>query len=168
MLTAVTTLQTTPDTATPEPGPPWPTKVVVLLREGLLPWQELNVTAFLAGAVAAGIPELIGRPYEDADGTATFVRAVHVDVVAAVGAGDAFAAGFLSATLRGLPVRDRLRHGHLAAAATLTTPGDLAPPPPRPLADRLAALDAPAWEKLRLGPGWTTADTEAAEEARTP
>ncbi|CAL9437585.1 2-dehydro-3-deoxygluconokinase [Streptomyces sp. enrichment culture] len=105
---------------------------------------------------------------EDADGTTTFVRALHVDVVAAVGAGDAFAAGFLSSTLRGLPVRDRLRHGHLAAAATLTTPGDLAPPPPRTLADRLAALDDPAWGRLRLGPGWTDADAEAAEEARTP
>ncbi|NEE58865.1 sugar kinase, partial [Streptomyces sp. SID8455] len=36
-----------------------------------------------------------------------------VEVVAPVGAGDAFAAGFLSALLRGLPARDRLRHGHL-------------------------------------------------------
>ncbi|MEZ0160515.1 sugar kinase, partial [Streptomyces griseorubens] len=35
-------------------------------------------------------------------------------------------------------------------------------------ADRLAALDAPAWETLRLGPGWTDADAEAAEEAPTP
>ncbi len=93
--------------------------------------------------------------------------ALKVDVVATTGAGDAFAAGFLSATLRGLPLTARLRHGHLAAAATLTAPGDLAAPPPRPLADRLAALDAPAWETLRLGPGWTDADAEAAEEART-
>ena len=36
-------------------GPPWPTKIVVLLREGLLPWQELNVTAFLSSAVAAAV-----------------------------------------------------------------------------------------------------------------
>jgi hypothetical protein len=65
----VTTAQTTSESTTAEPGPPWPTKIVVLLREGLLPWQELNVTAFLSSAVAAAIPELIGRPYEDADGT---------------------------------------------------------------------------------------------------
>ncbi|MGV9872567.1 sugar kinase [Streptomyces cellulosae] len=136
------------------------------VREAL-PEPEIVVVKQGKGGAVAFDKETDGL-CEDADGTATFVRAVHVDVVAAVGAGDAFAAGFLSATLRGLPVRDRLRHGHLAAAATLTTPGDLAPPPPRPLADRLAALDAPAWEKLRLGPGWTTADTEAAEEARTP
>ncbi|MFF1274499.1 sugar kinase [Streptomyces marokkonensis] len=94
--------------------------------------------------------------------------ALEVDVVAPTGAGDAFAAGFLSATLRGLPVRDRLRHGHLMAAAALTTPGDLAPPPTRAHADRLAALDDTAWGRLRLGPGWTQADAEADEEVRTP
>ncbi|MFI6035216.1 sugar kinase [Streptomyces sp. NPDC051315] len=106
---------------------------------------------------------------EDADGTATLVPALRVDVVAAVGAGDAFAAGFLSATLRRLPVRDRLRHGHLMAAAALTVPGDLAAPPARDLADRLAALDDEAWGTLRLGPGWTTpAAHRAEEEVRTP
>ena len=36
------------------------------------------------------------------------------------GSGDAFAAGFLSATLRELPVAERLRHGHLWAAVALT------------------------------------------------
>ncbi|GGL76734.1 carbohydrate kinase [Streptomyces fumigatiscleroticus] len=99
---------------------------------------------------------------------ATFVPAPRVDVVAAVGAGDAFAAGFLSATLRGLPVRDRLRHGHLMAAAALTVPGDLAPPPARDHADRLAALDDAAWGRLRLGPGWTRTTNGAEREVRTP
>jgi 2-dehydro-3-deoxygluconokinase len=93
-----------------------------------------------------------------------------VDVVATTGAGDAFAAGFLSATLRDLPVRDRLRHGHLTAAAVLTAPGDLAAPPARDHADRLAALDDTAWGTLRLGPGWTRADEHEGpeKEARTP
>nr|WP_095936380.1 sugar kinase [Streptomyces sp. Tue6028] len=116
------------------------------------------------------------RRGDGAADTATFVPALHVDVVAAVGAGDAFAAGFLSATLRGLPVRDRLRHGHLMAAAALTVPGDLATPPSRDHADRLAALDDDAWGRLRLGPGWTKAIGHAAdrtvdraeEEVRTP
>ncbi|MFF7036346.1 sugar kinase [Streptomyces griseus] len=99
--------------------------------------------------------------------TVTHVPALRVDVVAAVGAGDAFAAGFLSATLRGLPVRDRARHGHLMAAAVLTVPGDLTEPPARDHADRLAALDDDAWGRLRLGPGWTAAD-RAPEEVRTP
>ncbi|MHA5049170.1 sugar kinase [Streptomyces sp. SD15] len=100
--------------------------------------------------------------------TVTFVPSLHVDVVAPVGAGDAFAAGFLSATLRGLPAQERLRHGHLMAAAALTVPGDLAAPPSRDHADRLAALDDQAWETLRLGPGWTDAVTRADEEVCTP
>ncbi|MFC9246812.1 sugar kinase [Streptomyces sp. NPDC057136] len=91
---------------------------------------------------------------------ATTVPALRVDVVAPVGAGDAFAAGFLSATLRGLPVRERARHGHLMAAAVLTVPGDLTDPPARAHADRLAGLDDHAWGRLRLGPGWTGDDQE--------
>ncbi|WP_327369549.1 sugar kinase [Streptomyces sp. NBC_01217] len=90
----------------------------------------------------------------------TTVPALRVDVVAPVGAGDAFAAGFLSATLRDLPVRDRVRHGHLMAAAVLTVPGDLTDPPARAHADALAALDDEAWGRLRLGPGWTGDDQE--------
>ncbi|MFD3614195.1 PfkB family carbohydrate kinase [Streptomyces sp. NPDC058676] len=100
--------------------------------------------------------------------TVTFVPALDVDVVAPTGAGDAFAAGFLSATLRGLALRVRLRHGHLWAAATLTAPGDLAPPPTRDHADGLAGLDDDAWGRLRLGPGWTQAAQRAEEEVRTP
>lgn len=104
------------------------------------------------------------RPATD---TTTFVPAPTVHVVAATGAGDAFAAGFLSATLRALPARARLRHGHLMAAAALTAPGDLATPPSRGHADRLAALDDAGWGRLRLGPGWTQADQDP-EEVRTP
>ena len=44
------------------------TKIAVLLREDLQPWQALNVCAFLMSGVAAGNPETIGEPYEDADG----------------------------------------------------------------------------------------------------
>ncbi|MFI8087167.1 sugar kinase [Streptomyces sp. NPDC086080] len=101
---------------------------------------------------------------------AATASALEVDVVATTGAGDAFAAGFLSATLRNLPLRDRLRHGHLTAAAALTAPGDLAAPPARDRADRLAALDDAAWGRLRLGPGWTRAEEHpgAQKEARTP
>ena len=91
----------------------------------------------------------------------------HINTIL-VGLITAFAAGFLSATLRELPERDRLRHGHLWAAAALTAPGDLAPPPTREHADRLAALDDDAWGRLRLGPGWTQAAQRAEEEVRTP
>jgi 2-dehydro-3-deoxygluconokinase len=100
--------------------------------------------------------------------TVTFAPAVQVTaVVAPVGAGDGFAAGFLSGTLRGLSAGARLRHGHLMAAAVLTAPGDLAAPPARDHADRLADLDDAAWGRLRLGPGWTQA-ARASEEVHTP
>ncbi|MGV9450824.1 sugar kinase [Streptomyces sp. NPDC003635] len=98
----------------------------------------------------------------------TVQPALDVTSVATTGAGDAFAAGYLSATLRDLTARDRLRHGHLWAAAALTAAGDLAAPPARDTADRLAALSADAWGRLRLGPGWTQAEQRAEEEVRTP
>ena len=44
------------------------TKVAVLLHEDLATWQALNVTAFLVSGLATD-KELIGDPYEDADGT---------------------------------------------------------------------------------------------------
>ncbi|MFE1771092.1 DUF2000 family protein [Streptomyces sp. NPDC059008] len=46
------------------------TKIAVLLREDLEPWQRLNVTAFLVSGFGTASPELIGEPYEDADDTA--------------------------------------------------------------------------------------------------
>ncbi|NBM19158.1 PfkB family carbohydrate kinase, partial [Streptomyces sp. GC420] len=99
-----------------------------------------------------------------------FEPAPRVDVVSHVGAGDAFAAGFLSATLRGLRPAERLRHGHLTAAAALTARGDLGVPLPRAEADRLVALDAAGWGTLRLGPGGTAAgQAESVRvEVRTP
>ncbi|WKU46675.1 sugar kinase [Streptomyces sp. VNUA116] len=96
------------------------------------------------------------------------VPAPSVDVVAPVGAGDAFAAGFLSGTLRGLTPGQCLRHGHLMAAAALTAPGDLAAPPRRDHADRLAALGPAEWGRLRLGPGWTTDAMDAPDTPGTP
>jgi hypothetical protein len=44
------------------------TKIAVLLRDDLLTWQRLNVTAFLVSGIATAIPEVIGEPYEDAGG----------------------------------------------------------------------------------------------------
>lgn len=112
------------------------------------------------------------RDEEDGADTVTSVPALAVDVVAPVGAGDAFAAGFLSATLRGLPTGARLRHGHLMAAAVLTDAGDVCVPPARAHADRLAALDDAAWGALRLGPGWTSEATDrtavATDSATSP
>ncbi|MFJ8083779.1 DUF2000 family protein [Streptomyces sp. NPDC096205] len=45
------------------------TKIAVLLREDLESWQRLNVTAFLVSGLGTELPEVIGEPYADADGT---------------------------------------------------------------------------------------------------
>jgi 2-dehydro-3-deoxygluconokinase len=117
-----------------------PEPAVLVVKQG-----ERGATAFVRGEGAGGSGDAVHS-----------VPALRVEVAGAVGAGDGFAAGFLSATLRGLPVRQRLRYGHLTAAAALAVPGDLAEPPPREAADRLAALDEEEWGRLRLGPGWNT------------
>ncbi|GAA4218886.1 DUF2000 domain-containing protein [Actinocatenispora rupis] len=45
------------------------TKIAVLLRDDLAAWQRLNVTAFLVSGLGTAHPEIVGAPYEDADGT---------------------------------------------------------------------------------------------------
>ena len=44
------------------------TKIAIVLREDLAPWQALNVTAFLAAGITAQHPEIIGEPYIDGAG----------------------------------------------------------------------------------------------------
>jgi hypothetical protein len=44
------------------------TKTAIVLLTGLLPWQKVNVTAFLTGGLAGFFPEIVGEPYRDADG----------------------------------------------------------------------------------------------------
>jgi hypothetical protein len=44
------------------------TKIAIVVREDLAPWQKLNVTAFLAGGLVGAYPELPGEPYRDASG----------------------------------------------------------------------------------------------------
>lgn len=44
------------------------TKVAILLRDDLRPWQELNVTAFVMSAIATSADALVGDVYEDSDG----------------------------------------------------------------------------------------------------
>ena len=45
------------------------TKIAVVIRTDLEPWQKLNVASFLAGGIAAAFPECIGEPYGDGSGT---------------------------------------------------------------------------------------------------
>lgn len=58
-------------------------------------------------------------------GQETFVPAPTVDVVEPVGAGDAFAAGYLAAWSAAEPAETRLQHGHQRAARALTSFSDV-------------------------------------------
>ncbi|RBY82848.1 DUF2000 domain-containing protein [Geodermatophilus sp. TF02-6] len=118
---------------TDEPGPPWPTKIAVVLRDDLLPWQELNVTAFLAGAVAAAVSELIGRPYQDADGTG-YLAMFRQPVLVLTGTGEVLQRARTRALERGLPLA-------LFTADLFATGGD---------ADNRAAVAAVAGPALDL------------------
>jgi 2-dehydro-3-deoxygluconokinase len=80
---------------------------------------------------------------QGADGASGFEAGERVDVPALpvsiaepTGAGDAFAAGFIAATLRELPLRDRLRLGTLAASCALRVRGDLGTMPDRAAVER--------------------------------
>ena len=45
------------------------TKIAVVVRSDLEPWQKLNVASFLSGGIAATFPDCMGLPYEDGSGT---------------------------------------------------------------------------------------------------
>lgn len=62
--------------------------------------------------------------YEFDDSAVERVAALQVQVVEPIGAGDAFAAGWLSGWLRELPAKSRLRLGHLMAAVALSSTSD--------------------------------------------
>ncbi|WP_405007559.1 sugar kinase [Kitasatospora purpeofusca] len=84
------------------------------------------------------------------DGTTVSEPALTVEVVEATGAGDAFAAGYLAGTVRGLDQRRRLRLGHLSAACALTTHGDQAELPPDSVVGALLDASAEAWAATRV------------------
>jgi hypothetical protein len=45
------------------------TKIGVVVRDDLAAWQRLNVAAFLVSGIVAGASDqIVGEPYEDADG----------------------------------------------------------------------------------------------------
>jgi hypothetical protein len=44
------------------------TKIAVVLRDDLEPWQRANVTAFLVSGIAGTDPSVVGPPYVDGSG----------------------------------------------------------------------------------------------------
>lgn len=87
------------------------------------------------------------------DGERVEVPSLSVDVLEPVGAGDAFAAGYLSGMLFGLDQRSSLRRGHLSAACTLTVPGDRGPLPATNILDRILGCSEADWAATTVGPG---------------
>ncbi|MFD8153169.1 sugar kinase [Streptomyces sp. NPDC059720] len=81
------------------------------------------------------------------------VPAPHVRVVEPIGAGDAFAAGFLAALLRGDDTVRALRLGHLTAASALRVGGDHGPLPPRSQIEELLAASDAQWAMHGAGAG---------------
>jgi 2-dehydro-3-deoxygluconokinase len=79
------------------------------------------------------------------DGKRWEVPSLTVDVVEPVGAGDSFAAGYLSGVLLGLDQKESLRRGHVAAACTLVVSGDHGPLPAAPVLERILGCADDEW-----------------------
>ncbi|WP_433894370.1 DUF2000 family protein [Streptomyces sp. CA-111067] len=78
------------------------TKITVLLRDDLETWQRLNVTAFLVSGLGTVAPEVIGEPYEDADGTG-YLPMFRQPVLVLEGSKETLTAANARAVSRGLP-----------------------------------------------------------------
>lgn len=89
--------------ATPDEAPVrFDTKIAVLLRDDLEPWQRLNVTAFLVSGLGTAAPEVIGEPYEDADGT-PYLSMIRQPVLVFEGTKETMTAAHKRALSRSLP-----------------------------------------------------------------
>ena len=79
------------------------TKIAVLLRDDLLTWQRLNVTAFLVSGIAAGDSALVGEPYRDADDT-HYLPMFRQPVLVFEGTKELLTAAHAKAVSRGIPM----------------------------------------------------------------
>ncbi|MET7437893.1 DUF2000 domain-containing protein [Streptomyces sp. NPDC005568] len=91
------------DPATPDAAPVrFDTRIAVLLRDDLETWQRLNVTAFLVSGLGSAVPEVVGEPYEDADGT-PYLPMFRQPVLVFEGSKETLTAAHTRALTRGLP-----------------------------------------------------------------
>jgi hypothetical protein len=79
------------------------TKIAVLLRDDTAVWQRLNMTAFLVSGLGQVVPEVIGEPYADADGSA-YLPMFRQPVLVMAGSKEVLTAAHQRAVGRGLPV----------------------------------------------------------------
>ncbi|GGW48752.1 carbohydrate kinase [Streptomyces griseoloalbus] len=110
--------------------------------------RPADIAALLGPAPVVIVKDAEHGATSFADGVRTFVPSLPTKVVEPVGAGDAFAAGYLAGVLENRNERSRLRLGHLAAAAALRTRDDVPVMPPRTETDRYLALDNDAWAAM--------------------
>lgn len=92
---------------------------------------------------------------EYAGDAATAVPALRVRAVEPIGAGDAFAAGWLSAYLRGLPAVQRLRLGHVLAATAMQSMADFGAVPTPAVLESALSLSDTKW------PDWSSSSGSA-------
>lgn len=78
-------------------------------------------------------------------GQAVTEPALRVEIVEPIGAGDAFAAGYLKGLLSGRDQRARLRLGHVCAAAVLMVDGDHCTPPDAATLETLLGCTPSQW-----------------------
>ncbi len=83
--------------------PPFETKIAVAVRDDLLTWQRLNVTAFLTSGIAAAHPQLVGEAYADADGT-PYLALLGMPVLVFEASAQVLATARERAVRRGLPL----------------------------------------------------------------
>ncbi|HEX6354841.1 DUF2000 domain-containing protein [Actinophytocola sp.] len=79
------------------------TKIAVVVRDDLATWQRLNACAFLVSGVASAVPELVGEPYEDADGT-KYLAMFRQPVLVFEASASVLTAAHGKAVARGLPM----------------------------------------------------------------
>jgi hypothetical protein len=94
------------------------TKIAIVIRDDLAPWQELNVTAFLMSGIVGADQGLLGEPYEDAAGNKYNPLVIQPVIVLSAGA-EAMSTIYRRAMERGvrfsLYIEEMFSTGHDAA-----------------------------------------------------
>jgi hypothetical protein len=98
------------------------TKIAIVIRDDLAPWQELNVTAFLTSGIVGANQGLLGEPYEDAAGNKYNPLVIQPMIVLSAGA-EAIRTIYRRAMERGvrlsLYIEEMFATGHDAANRTV-------------------------------------------------
>jgi 2-dehydro-3-deoxygluconokinase len=107
-------------------------QIVFVGRDEAFDLWQTSTTESIASALDGASIVVVKDGAEDASsveaGVKTVVKAPPVDVVESVGAGDAFAAGWLAGMLHGESPAFRLKLGHLAARRALSATDDIGAP----------------------------------------